>query len=221
MQLRLVRNVVFPSLALLAVAGLGLACDSSSDGTAPTDDEAGVIATVRVDGAGRAGLTVRLHAPSSQTVLASGQTGSNGTTEFQGLEAGEYDVEVVLSDGFLLAEGEESRKSVTAPEGSSVGVSFDLVTDEAAAIVEIHLVSGGSPRFDPSTVTIEVGTTVRWVNDAAVFHTITPSGHSEWQRQEMNSAGQTFTHTFDAAGTFAYFCEPHQSQGMTGSITVQ
>lgn len=75
--------------------------------------------------------------------------------------------------------------------------------------------------FDPPDVTIAVGDTVTWESEANIFHTITPDGHSEWTRQEMNSAGDTFTHTFDNAGTFDYFCEPHQAQGMVGSITVQ
>ena len=75
--------------------------------------------------------------------------------------------------------------------------------------------------FSRSNLTIEPGTTVRWVNGASIGHTVTPDGHSEWARWATDSQGQTFEHTFDAPGTFAYFCEPHQAVGMTGVITVQ
>ncbi len=78
-----------------------------------------------------------------------------------------------------------------------------------------------SLAFDPDDVTINVGDTVTWENEADIFHTITPDGHSEWTRQEMNDAGQQFQHTFNTPGTFDYFCEPHQAQGMVGTITVQ
>lgn len=85
--------------------------------------------------------------------------------------------------------------------------------------MEVHLTSG--LQFTPADLTIEPGTTVRWVNDASIFHTITPDGHSEWERATMTTAGDDFTHTFEAEGEFPYYCEPHLSQGMTGTVTVQ
>ena len=82
----------------------------------------------------------------------------------------------------------------------------------------IHLT--GDLRFVPANVEIAVGTTVTWENESNLFHTITPDGHEEWERQTMSSTGETFEHTFNTAGTFDYFCEPHQSDGMLGTITV-
>lgn len=105
----------------------------------------------------------------------------------------------------------DSGDGDTGPENGSQGTGSDAV--------EVHLTS--SRTFSPADLTIEAGTTVRWVNDAAIFHTITPDGHTEWTRQEMSSAGQTFEHTFSSEGTFPYFCEPHQAEGMTGTITVE
>ncbi|MGH7549665.1 MAG: plastocyanin/azurin family copper-binding protein [Gemmatimonadota bacterium] len=85
-------------------------------------------------------------------------------------------------------------------------------------VLEIHL-EGFS--FEPAEPMIPVGTTVRWVNDSNLFHTVTPEGHSEWQRQTTTQQGVVFEHTFQNAGMFPYFCEPHRTDGMTGSITVQ
>lgn len=90
--------------------------------------------------------------------------------------------------------------------------------DDDGALQVIGL-SGTS--FTPSTVTISVGTTVRWTNNDGVDHTVTPDGHNEWQRWETGSSGETFEHTFNTPGTYDYFCEPHQGLGMTGTITVE
>lgn len=76
-------------------------------------------------------------------------------------------------------------------------------------------------RFSPSDVTISTGTTVRWVNAGNVDHTVTPDGHSEWTEWQTGLEGETFEHTFDAQGTFAFYCVPHRALGMTGVIRVQ
>lgn len=82
--------------------------------------------------------------------------------------------------------------------------------------------------FDPAEVTIDVGDTVTWENGADRFHTITPGSgpndddpHDEWDRQTMEAADDTFEHTFNTAGTFEYFCEPHFDVGMRGTIIVE
>lgn len=208
-----------PVLALFSAMLLTGACEG---GTEPgADDETATIrVTVRADGATRQGVTVRLFAPGAQTALATKQTASSGVASFTELaQAGTYEAEIDVPAGLVLPDGEAGRKSVPVAEGATAEVAFDLETEEGGGgVVEIHLTS--SNQFSPSDVTISVGTTVRWISDTVVFHTITPSGHSEWERQEMSSEGQTFEHTFGTAGTFNYFCEPHQST-MTGTITVQ
>lgn len=86
-------------------------------------------------------------------------------------------------------------------------------------VVVIELTS--ELTFSPDNVSIEPGTTVRWVNGADIFHTITPDEHDEWTRVEMDTADETFEHTFNTEGTFPYYCEPHLSAGMTGTIVVE
>ncbi|HUF26196.1 MAG TPA: plastocyanin/azurin family copper-binding protein [Gemmatimonadaceae bacterium] len=90
-------------------------------------------------------------------------------------------------------------------------------------IVDIRLTSG--LRFSSADVTIDPGTTIRWVNDGAIFHTVTPNDPNQagvWNRTETTSAGVVLTHTFTTSGqTYAYHCEPHVSMGMTGVIRVR
>jgi plastocyanin len=74
--------------------------------------------------------------------------------------------------------------------------------------------------FSPSSVTIEPGTTVRWVGDHEP-HTITPQDGSKpgvWPDVEVAPNGE-YEHTFEVAGqTYDYICRFHP--GMTGRITV-
>lgn len=86
----------------------------------------------------------------------------------------------------------------------------------------VMLIGGPDYAFEPAQVTISPGEVIRWVDaeDDSDDHTVTPDGHGEWQEAEMED-GDVFTHTFDATGTFDYYCDPHRTQGMTGSITVE
>ena len=97
--------------------------------------------------------------------------------------------------------------------------------DPGSTVREIHLTAS---TFTPGNITIAAGTTVRWINDAAINHTITPENTNQpgvWQRRVVNNSGERFEHTFTVAGqTYRYRCEPHSSSftsGMVGTITVQ
>lgn len=98
----------------------------------------------------------------------------------------------------------------------------------------------GGFAFDPERLRVASGTTVRWVNDSEVGHTVTAyeegiperagyfaSGGFEGERAARNDpggglldAGETYEHTFDVRGTYEYFCVPHESSGMTGTVVV-
>ena len=76
--------------------------------------------------------------------------------------------------------------------------------------------------FIPADVTINVGGTVTWSNDDTAAHTVTsgtaaggPDGNFD---SSLFMAGDTFSHTFDEAGEYDYFCMVHP--WMAGKITV-
>lgn len=79
--------------------------------------------------------------------------------------------------------------------------------------------------FFPNDLTIPAGTTVTWVNQDAVVHTVT-SGTSNDSIGEPDGlfdsglfgAGESFEYTFTERGTYTYFCTPHP--WMQGTITV-
>lgn len=89
-------------------------------------------------------------------------------------------------------------------------------------------------KFDPATVTIAKGGTVTWTNSSGMMHSVTddpakasnkadaqlPPGAQSWD-SGMLQANQSYSHTFDVAGTYKYFCAPHESLGMVGTVIVQ
>jgi plastocyanin len=72
-------------------------------------------------------------------------------------------------------------------------------------------------RFAPASVTIDVGDTVTWTNEGPTPHSATADDRSF--DTGIFEAGQSRSHTFDEAGTFAYFCTPHPN--MRGTVTVR
>jgi plastocyanin len=89
-------------------------------------------------------------------------------------------------------------------------------------------------KFDPAQVTVAKGTAVTWQNASTMVHSATddpskavnksdaalPSGAQPWD-SGLLQPGQSWSHTFDVAGTYSYFCVPHETLGMVGKITVQ
>jgi plastocyanin len=62
-------------------------------------------------------------------------------------------------------------------------------------------------EFSPATLTVTVGTTVTWTNTGDAPHTVTSDDGAFDSGQLTN--GQTFSQTFDQAGTIAYHCNVH------------
>lgn len=80
----------------------------------------------------------------------------------------------------------------------------------AGAVVNLENV-----KFDPETVKIEAGETVRWVwQDGSVQHDVAGEGF----KSKVQADG-TFEHRFETAGTFPYICSVHPDT-MTGTVEV-
>jgi plastocyanin len=70
--------------------------------------------------------------------------------------------------------------------------------------------------FDPATLNVQVGTTVKWTNNGANRHTVTASD-GKWDSGEI-APGGTYSVTFSTPGTYKYYCKLHK--GMEGTIVV-
>ncbi len=75
--------------------------------------------------------------------------------------------------------------------------------------------------FIPADVSINVGETVTWSNDDSAAHTVTsgvPGAADDVFDSSLFMEGTIFSHTFDEAGEYDYFCLVHP--WMTGKVQV-
>jgi plastocyanin len=84
-----------------------------------------------------------------------------------------------------------------------------------------------SLKFMPTDITVTVGDTVTWQNGETIGHTITsgawgevneatglrgtqtPDGMFDHKLSAKGQEGDTFSFTFEQAGEFPYYCQPH------------
>ncbi|MCH2644713.1 MAG: plastocyanin/azurin family copper-binding protein [Candidatus Poseidoniaceae archaeon] len=88
---------------------------------------------------------------------------------------------------------------------------------------ETHVVTVDSTnlRFTPSTLTINEGDTLRfvWGGQALPHNSVEENGvFDSGDPERAVDYGHVFD--YDSAGTYNFFCEPHESVGMLGSVTV-
>lgn len=103
----------------------------------------------------------------------------------------------------------------------------------SAAPVAVVRMTDKPPMFKPLKVSIKVGQTVEWVNNAQTLHSVTtdpdsaqkpgdvsnPPGATPFDSGFMQPGG-TFDYTFKVPGTYKYLCLPHEKDGMIGYVTV-
>lgn len=70
--------------------------------------------------------------------------------------------------------------------------------------------------FGPQVLTVKAGTKVTWVNKDIEPHTVV-SNDQKFQSEALDT-DESFSVTFDTAGSYGYFCSIHPH--MTGTVTV-
>ena len=95
--------------------------------------------------------------------------------------------------------------------------------------------------FDPETITITPGGTVTWMNTSDVDHTVTAyedgipdaatyfaSGGFESERSPRDRVNKgriapdnEYEQAFEQPGTYQYYCIPHESSRMIGTVRVE
>jgi plastocyanin len=95
-----------------------------------------------------------------------------------------------------------------APTSTTTTISTASGTAEIVAI---------DFAFKPQNIKVTVGTKVTWTNNDSTTHQIV-SKTEPYPGDGTIGPGESFTVSFDAPGTYDYFCGIHNS--MTGSIVV-
>ncbi len=80
----------------------------------------------------------------------------------------------------------------------------------------------GTLQFEPSTLTVKAGDTVKWVNNKLSPHNVVFDGSKELSHEKLVfSPGESYESTFNEPGTYDYYCQPHRGAGMVGKIVVE
>lgn len=105
-----------------------------------------------------------------------------------------------------------------------VASMFVAVNSASANTVEVKMgADSGMLAFQPKEVTIKAGDTVKWVNNKLAPHNAVFEGAaaSKSHKGLLFAPGESFEVTFDEAGEYTYYCEPHRGAGMVGKVIVQ
>lgn len=109
-----------------------------------------------------------------------------------------------------------------------IATLFVAVTPAQAKTVEIKMgADSGMLAFEPAKVSIKAGDTVKWVNNKLPPHNVVFDSTKVKNAEKLShkallfSPGESFEVTFDEAGEYPYYCEPHRGAGMVGTITVE
>lgn len=145
---------------------------------------------------------------------------------------------VVAIGALACGKGDQNQTQQSAPPAAPAA------SDAASGpVVEVKMTGNGSTRaaFEPSSLTIAPGTTVRFINVSGGPHNIAfwqdsvPAGaaavlNANMQNTVDNLSGPFLTtpnETYDVSfanapkGTYKGFCTPHLTLGMKLAITVQ
>ena len=97
------------------------------------------------------------------------------------------------------------------------------VSSVQAKTVEVKLgTDAGMLAFEPNSINISAGDTVKFVNNKLAPHNAVFDGNDDLSHPDLAFApGESWERTFSTAGTYDFYCEPHRGAGMVGTVTVQ
>ena len=97
------------------------------------------------------------------------------------------------------------------------------ISSVSAQTVEVKLgTDAGMLAFEPSTINISEGDTVKFINNKLAPHNAVFDGHEEYSHADLAFApGESWEETFTSAGTYEFYCEPHRGAGMVGKVIVE
>ena len=118
--------------------------------------------------------------------------------------------------GMAAAAGTAGTAAAQEGGNSSSGNSSSGGGGGATKTVQVG--PGGQLIFQPEEVQIQPGDTVKWVWKSG-GHNVVPA-EGDWGHEPLENPGFTYEHTFESASTNEYWCQPHKSAGMVGSVIV-
>ena len=107
-----------------------------------------------------------------------------------------------------------TQKSESSPEPNPQRVTVEILRD-AGTYDE-----NPNNDYSPNVIEIPVGTTVTWVNNDNMLHTVTADdGNFDSGFTTLQKNGDTWSYTFTKKGESPYHCAPHP--WMKGKVVVK
>ncbi|MEZ4086954.1 MAG: cupredoxin family copper-binding protein [Candidatus Gracilibacteria bacterium] len=119
--------------------------------------------------------------------------------------------EDAMTEDSMMESAPEEEAMIMEEETPTESVMVAQTTSSNEVEQEVAIIDF---TFTPANITIEQGTTVVWTNLDVVDHTVT----SDYFTSDVLKSGDSFSYTFEEAGTYDYFCTLHPQ--MKGKVTV-
>jgi len=128
------------------------------------------------------------------------------------------------SPGPMKVEADRLKKVLGLARMSFHDVNHPIAITDVPLENEMNTAAGAAQQvvvdnfsFAPATTAVAVGTTITWTNRDYVPHNVA-STEKKFASPVLDTDEQ-FSHSFDAAGTYKYYCSIHPK--MTGQVVVE
>ncbi len=128
---------------------------------------------------------------------------------------------VIVGVGIFLTNKKSSDKTSSTSSSSSPSDMSNMPSPQpnpSQTPESTNKVSISNFNFSPATITVKKGTTVTWTNQDSIAHDVQETDGKTGPKSGSLSQGQTYTFTYDTAGTFNYHCSFHPE--MIGKVVV-
>lgn len=136
------------------------------------------------------------------------------------------------------------RRRLLAALGTGIAVGLAGCTVSGGPGSTDADVGMSTTAFIPADIEVDAGETVVWDNTSDRPHSVTAYGNAIPEEADYFASGgfdsekaaregwfdgmagsievgETYSHTFEVAGKYQYFCIPHERGGMVGTVTVR
>jgi plastocyanin len=166
----------------------------------------------------------------SSAVLPPANAESGGRDAAPSSDASGAEDRAATLDG--AAEGTGPPGGGGASDAAGERDTGDAGGAESGSVVMVLVGPSGDHSFLPATAIVPVGTTIQWFWESPGHSVASGAGgvsdglfcspnNSNCANTPVSDIGTIYEVTFTTPGTYPYFCAPHYSVGMKGTIVVQ
>jgi plastocyanin len=131
---------------------------------------------------------------------------------------------VLVAGSFAACGGDDESAGGDAGLSTSDGSSDDSVPEDVVVIdTDPAEVTALDNSFRPENIDVPAGTEVVWINKGRNEHNVLHVDGDDWGVEVDDfQPGASYSHTFDEAGVYRYYCSIHGTTdaGMIGTIVV-